>query len=227
MIRGALWFAAGAAVLIFAGVLTSAGGSSLLLYGALALGLYLASLGVERMIGAWMLARKTGTTAGGEGLGLTGLAAIALIIIVATAGYGAYRWRKPYWEAVSSLNTGNEAAAKLKAIAQRHAALMESSASGQAALASWKESAAQALALKPEFARALQGARTLAAGEGAVAARAAQDARFFELCLEWMDLYDRVALAVGEESMGGPPEEWTETQNDIVERIRVLQHPDG
>ncbi|HZC78209.1 MAG TPA: hypothetical protein VE258_10690, partial [Ktedonobacterales bacterium] len=108
----------------------------------------------------------------------------------------------------------------------RHAAAIQASTTGAAALQSWKETAATALPLRPDFAAALEGARYLETAGGSLRAQAEIDARFFALCLEWMDLYESVQKALNDVSMTDPPSDWSVKLEGIIDRIQALpQHP--
>jgi len=104
--------------------------------------------------------------------------------------------------------------------------VIQSGAVGAKALDSWKDAARAAMPLRTEFSAALEGARYLELSDGGMRAQAEIDARFYALCLEWMDLYDQVNRSLGESSMLDPPVDWSTRQDDIINRIQALPaHP--
>ena len=181
------------------------------------------ALGLFEMISGYV--RGRGVTDPVEQSRVRSTAAFCLVVLVvaAIAGTAAWRYRAPFWSAVEMLSRGDDAAARLRTIAERHAATMESGAGGLAALKSWKESAEGAIPLRADFAAAAEAARYLeTAATGSLKTRAGIDAQFYALCIEWADLYSSIARRMAEESMIEPPEEWTTRQNALVDRIEAL-----
>jgi hypothetical protein len=226
MRRGMLWLAAGGAVVAGTWCLKTASTPYLLGVAFLVAGLYAVVLGVERILSGYRRGRLVEDPREKARVRAAAAAGLTLAVVVAATCAGAWSYRSPYWRAVKEVNAGHAAAGRLKAIAQRHAARMEARATGLEALERWKESAAGALPLRPDLAAALEGAKYLSAhGSGPVKDRAGSDARFFGLCLEWMDLYARVESELRGQSMEQPPEDWTDLQNDIVRRIQAPDAP--
>ena len=219
--RGMLWFALGAAVIITTHLLRVWAPGPLARYGPfipMVAGAYALVLGVEKMV--------SGVRRAPRPAGPTLAACVCLVAAVAVAGGAVYLRRAPYWRSISAWQGGGAAASKLQAIAERHAANMQSGATGAAAIDSWRRSAQAAVPLRPEFAAALDAARYLAASGGGLRAQADIDVKFYTLCLEWMDLYDRVRRTMSEVSLDEPPPEWAVAQDDIITRIQALPaHP--
>jgi len=216
MRRGMLWIAAGTGVTLFTYLRASAGQRYFFMWGLLALGLF------EMVYG---YVRGRGVTDANDRARLRSATALCLAVlaIAAIAGGSAWYYRAPFWSAVRDLSRGDDAAARLKTIAERHAAAMESGAAGAAALRSWKTSAEGALPLRSDFAAAAQAARYLeTAATGTLKERAEIDAKFYDICLEWVDLYASISRTIAQESMAEPPEEWTDRQNGLVDRIEAL-----
>jgi len=219
--RGMIWFAAGAAVIIATHLLRAWGEGPLPRFGPLVpmvLGAYAVLYGLEKMYSG--LRRLQG-----KGRGLAA-ACVILLLMGCAGGALAWRFRAPYWGALAARGRGEAAAEKLKTIAERHAAVIQSGAVGAKALDSWKDAARAAMPLRTEFSAALEGARYLELSDGGMRAQAEIDARFYALCLEWMDLYDQVNRSLGESSMLDPPVDWSTRQDDIINRIQALPaHP--
>lgn len=226
---GMAWFGAGSVVILLTLLFRVGGSAPLTRFGPLipmCLGAYGLVLGCEKMFGG--LRRVIGSTdPSARARGRLAML-LCLLLVLAAVGSGAAVWRlrAPYWNAISARNRGDLAAARLRAIAERHAAAIQASTTGADALQSWKETAATALPLRPDFAAALEAARYLEAAGGGLRAQAEIDVRFYALCLEWMDLYESVQRAVHDASMTDPPNEWSEKLDGIIERIQALpQHP--
>jgi len=227
--RGALTLAAGGLVLVGTYWLRSASTDPVMTYLPLAVllaGAYVAITGLEKAITGWRAGRRDAAGAQRAGVRRGMTAVIIVLVVLAAAGTAAWFDRAPYWKAVRAMTSGDGAMVKLKAIAERHVASMQQGLPEAQALASWKEAAEQALVLRPALEDALEGSRYLAAeGSGDVRARAAADSSFYPLTLEWMDLYQRVQAEIASTSMTAPSEEWSRTQNDIIERIQSLPKP--
>ena len=216
MRRGILWIVLGAGVTLFTYVRASAGERYFFMWGLIALGLF-------EMISGYLRARGVSDPAGRSRLKTSTALCLAVLAIAAVSGAAAWRYRAPFWNAVEILSLGDDAAARLKTIAERHAAKMESGAGGPAALQSWNESAMEALPLRADFEAAATAARYLeTAATGALQTRAGIDAQFYAICLDWIELYASISRTMSEESMIEPPEEWTTRQNAIVDRIEAL-----
>ena len=224
--RGAVTLAVGGLVLVGTYWLRSASTSPVMTYLPLAVllaGAYVAITGLEKAVSGWRAGRRD--AAGAQRAGVRRGMALVMIILAALAAAGAAAWidRAPYWRSVRALSRGDEAMLKLKALAERHVASMQQGLEGAEALASWKETAAHALELRPELEGALEGARYLAAeGSGEIRARGQADSAFFPLTLEWMDLYQRVETEIASTSMTAPSDDWADVQNGIIERIQAL-----
>lgn len=183
----------------------------------------LMALGSGAMVYGYIQGRRGGDPEARSRLDRAGAACLVVVAIAAGAWYGARLHRAPFWSAVEALAKGNDAARKLRAIAERHVARMEAGAEGTTALNSWKESAAEAIPLRAAFLEAAAAARYLQETAGGVTReRAVIDAQFFPLCLEWIDLYAAVQRQLGEESMADAPIEWEIRQDEIAERIQAL-----
>lgn len=229
MRAGMAWFAAGSVVVIATWLLRPAGGGPIVRYGPFLLmfaGAYGLVVGIEKMVAGYRAGRASTDAATRARVGRQTLAGALLLVVSVAAGAGVWAYRAPYWKAVRTIGAGDGASARLRAIAERHVAAIESGASGQDALASWRRSADEALPLRPQFEAALEGARYLRAeATGTMRTRGEIDAQFYALCLEWMDLYATVQRALQQESMMEPPEDWARRQNDIVDRIQSLPPP--
>lgn len=213
--RGMLWFAAGAAVIIGTHLVRAWGPGPLPRYGPLVpmcLGAYALLYGLEKMYAGIRRAPDRGVA----------VACVALVLAGLASGAAAWQYRPAYWSSIAARGRGEAAAEKLKAIADRHAVTMQSGATGARALVSWHDSAGAAAPLRADFTATLEGARYLQVSGHGMKAQAEIDARFYFLCLEWMDLYDQILRALGESSMLDPPAEWSTRQDDIVGRIQAL-----
>lgn len=216
MRRGILWVALGTGVTLFTYLRASAGGTYFFMWGLIGLGLF-------EMISGYIRGRGVSDPLDRSRLRTSATLCLTVLALAAISGGAAWRYRAPFWSAVATLSRGDDAAAKLKTIAERHAAKMESGVPGPAALESWKESAQGALPLRPDFAAAAEAARYLeTVATGSLKARAGIDSRFYAICLDWIDLYASIARSLGSESMTDPPEEWTTMQNALVDRIEAL-----
>lgn len=226
MLRGAIWLALGAGLVIAGYLVRTPSPAPVSRYGPLIpmlVGAYGVVLGVEKMLSGFRLARRSSDTAARRRAGAATAACLAVCALAASGGWAAYSYRAPYWRAVADLAAGDLATAELKEIAERHAARMQADVGGAEAIDLWRETAAAALPLRTRFTSSLRAAAHLAEnGSGALKHRAERDVRFYGLCLEWMDLYARVQRALSEESMVEPPEEWGRTLNDIIGRIEAL-----
>jgi hypothetical protein len=151
-----------------------------------------------------------------------GAAGLAVLAIGSGGMFGTWMYRARSWSAAEALVRGDDAAQKLRTIGERHAAKMEAGAAGPAALDSWKESAAEALSLRADFAEAAEAALYLREAGGSLRERAVIDAQFYPLCLEWLDLYAAIQSQIQQESLAEPPVEWEIGQERIVERIQAL-----
>lgn len=224
--HGIFWFGAGAVLIIITYLLCVWSPNPLIRWGPLApmiAGAYGVVLGIEKIISGLRRSFAVEQPAARARARVATISCALLIAIAAAAGAGVWRLRAPYWSAIESRNQGDRASQQLKAIAERHAAMIQSGAGGSEALKSWSESATAALQLRPAFSAALDGATYLnTPAGGSLRAQAEIDARFFRLCLEWMDLYENVQRSVNEVSMMEPPDEWGMKQNDIIERIQAL-----
>ncbi len=221
---GRIWFAAGAAVLIGTYALASAGDSYYVIGAALVAGLYALALGAERILAAWWRGRAEVDRSARAAAGRGAVSALALAAAAVAGGAWVHAERAPYWRSVRALSAGAEASTRLRASAERQTAAMQRGVSEQAALDVWRHAVDEVLPLRGPFSSALEGARWLAAhGPDSLRTRAQDEARFYELCLEWMDHYAGVDRTLRSESLEGPPGEWVERQNDVVERIQRLQ----
>jgi len=229
MIRGMVWLCLGSLALTVGLLVRTAAGGPLARYAPFVPilgGAYLLILGVEKLVTGFGRARRAGDAETRRHPGRQVAAGVVLLAVALSAPAAAYLHRRPYWNAVSRLASGDGATERLQAIAERHAATMQSGAEGAAALDAWRTAAAAATPLREQFSASLDAARYLAANAtGAVKERADIDRRYYALCLEWMDLYDGVTRSLSEESMMEPPETWALTQNAIIERIQALPSP--
>ena len=216
MRRGILWIALGTGVTLFTYLRASAGGRYFFMWGLLALGLF-------EMIYGFLRGRSVSDPLDRSRVRTSAIFCLAVLVLAGISGGAAWRHRAPFWKAVDDLSRGDDAAARLKTIAERHAARMEAGADGQAALQSWKESAEGALPLRPDFEAAARAAQYLeTAATGSLKTRAGIDKQFYAICQEWLNLYDSIARHMSEESMVEPPDEWATRQNELVERIQAL-----
>ncbi|HKY32959.1 MAG TPA: hypothetical protein VJV23_10510 [Candidatus Polarisedimenticolia bacterium] len=126
------------------------------------------------------------------------------------------------WEKAGVFERGDRATDRLQHIAERHVARLQQGAEGTGAVSVWRESSSQGLSLRQDLEAAGSLARARLRFLGSVSARAREDAAFYDLCAEWMDLYARVQSTLDQTSLAEPPEDWGETQNSIVERIQSL-----
>ena len=216
MRRGILWIALGTGVTLFTYLRAGAGEKYFFMWGLFGLGLF-------EMIYGYVRGRRVSEPLDRSRLKLSATLSLAVLAVAAIAGGAAWRYRAPFWSAVAALSQGDDAAAKLKTIAERHAAKMESGVRGSDALQSWRESAQGALPLRSDFAAAAEAARYLeTAASGTLKTRAGIDAQFYVICLDWVDMYAVISRTLAEESMVDPPEEWTTMQNALVDRIEAL-----
>src|SRR5262245_9746664 len=159
MLRGAIWLALGAGLIIAGYLMRTASPDLLARFGPLIpmlAGAYGVIVGLEKMVTGF---RQAGNDAAARrGAGAATAACLAACALAASGGWAAYSYRAPYWRAVADLAAGDKTTAELKAIAERHAARMQAGLAGAEALRSWRETAAAALPLKPQFASALQAA---------------------------------------------------------------------
>ncbi len=229
VIRGMVWLCLGSLGITATLLLRTAARDPLRAYGPLIplfAGAYLLITGIEKLVSGFLAMRRLRGASKPRLLGSRAMAGLLLIAVAAAAPSAAWLHRRPYWDAVTKLNAGEEATGKLKAIAERHAAAMQAGAEGASALEAWGQAASAAAPLRPAFSTSLDAARYLSANAtGTVKTRADIDSRYYALCLEWMDLYDRVSRSMEQESMAEPPEAWVEAQNDIINRIQALPAP--
>jgi hypothetical protein len=227
--RGTFWLGIGGVVLVATYWSRTAATSAAGRYAPLVLllaGAYAAITGIEKIYTGWSARRLGADAAERARLRRAVWSALALGLVLAIAAGLAWRGRAPYWRAVASLAEGDRAAETLRDVAERHASAMQSGASGLRAVEAWRESSGHALRLRPSFDESLEAARYLSRNaSGVVRARAENDTSFFTLCLEWMDLYQRVQQETDGTSMAEPPEDWGRIQNDIIERIQALPRP--
>jgi hypothetical protein len=184
---------------------------------------YVAITGIEKLFVAWRaLGAQAGTARQPHLRRAVGVGAVVLVLALGGVT-AAVVGRAPYWRAVRGLQAGDEATNTLRSLAERHAAALQSSGSGQAAVESWRSTATQALHLKERFAGSLESARYLAReAAGSVKQRADEDAAFYGFCMEWMALYEQVLQETDGVSIVEPSPEWDLRQQAIVEKIQQL-----
>lgn len=231
MWSGCLWFAIGAAVIMAVHFLRTSSSDPLERYGPLVpvfAGAYGVVVGVERMISGYRAARASSDPAAGPGAMRT-LALCGAVVVAAVAAGGYTYWKRvPYWSAAKGLNRGDAATQELRRLGEQHAVDLGESPAGAPALAIWKRTSAQGRLLKPEFVAAAEAARHLAATEsGETQFRAELDVKFYDLCIEWVDLYDRIHNQIETQSIEEPPIEWALDYDDVINRIQGLIEPDG
>ena len=216
MRRGILWILIGTGVTLFTYLRASAGQRYFLMWGLVGLGLF-------EMIAGYIKRRSVVDPLERSRLQTWGGLCLAVLAVALVAGVAARQYRAPLSNAVEDLSRGDDAATRLKTIAERHAAKMEAGPDGATALQSWKESADGALPLRPDFAAAASAAKYLeTAATGSLKVRAGIDAQFYAICLEWLDLYESIERNMTQESMIEPKDEWAVQQNALVERIEAL-----
>lgn len=231
MRRGLVWFVAGAALLIVTHALRRAGSTPAGQWGPLlpmVAGAWGVVVGVEGILGGWWAARAAPAGADRHRAIHLGLLSAIVAVVALAAGVAVWRQRADYWSAWHNLAAGREAGRQLEEISAGPAEATQSGMPGPAALEVWRQAAARGAALRPAFEASLAGARRLAGiGSAHERAIAAQDIAYYSLCLEWMNLYDRVLASLGDSSMAEPPAEWPVTHDGIVERIQALTRGAG
>jgi hypothetical protein len=150
------------------------------------------------------------------------------VVLTLGAGGAAWWYRAGYWSAVRQHARGDVALAKLRSIGEKHAIDLGETPAGKEAVAVWRRTSEQGRLLKPDFTAAAEASRRLAATEsGRVKFRAELDAKFYDLCTEWVDLYDRVYTQITTQSIDEPPIEWALENDDIIMRIQALIEPES
>lgn len=224
--RGILWLVLGALVAIGTYTLATADTSTLLMNGLLVVGLYFAVLGVEKMVSGYIRGRRSEDPRIQRAATRDAGVCLAVVLVVGVAGSTAYSQRTAYWEAARAVAGGNEATAKLQAIATQQTATLQADPYSREALEGWRSASERGLLLRDDFTAAREGARYLSeAASGTVKDQAQFDIQYYGLCLEWMDLFAEVQRTFQQESMDRPPPHWHEMQDDIVLRIRALPQP--
>jgi len=229
---GMVWFAAGTAVILLTLWWRHAGLTPLARYGPLAavlVGAYGVVLGLEKMVGGHRLARRLPAEADRSRTSVLAGAGLVLVLLAVTSVVLVHRSRAPYWGAIEGLSEGRRAEQVLQDIAHRHSNVLQAAPDDATTLDSWRRSADEALPLLPAFAGALDASRYLVqSGNSREKAQARIDVEFYELCLEWMDLYREIARTIEESSLVEPPPDWGPRQDSIVDRINALpQGPDA
>ena len=229
--RGLAWFVIGGAVIITVHLFRVSSSEPLLRWGPLLpmfAGAYAVVVGIEKMVTGFRSGRALGNPADRGRVRRTAILCAVCVAGSLGAGWGAWSYRAPYWNAISGLHEGDLAAARLKEIGERHVDGLADDSEGPGALEVWRRTSREAGALRPGFATALASARYLARSEsGGMKARAQIDIGFYTLCLEWMDLFDRIQHAFETQSLAEPPLEWPLKYDDIIRRIRELETPGG
>jgi hypothetical protein len=189
-------------------------------------GAYGVVVGVEKMISGFRAGRAAPET---QSRAMRALLICGVIVIVALgAGAATYWKRSPYWEAVKGLNRGEAATQQLRTIGEKHATDLGASPEGAPALEIWRRTSEQGRLLKPEFVAAVEAARHLAATEsGKARFRAELDVKFYDLCIEWVDLYDRIHNQIETQSIAEPPVDWALDYDDVINKIQALIEPQG
>ncbi|MFQ5701152.1 MAG: hypothetical protein ACE5HU_04855 [Acidobacteriota bacterium] len=225
--RGVVMFLLGAGVMIGVHLLRDASPDALHRYGPVLVmiaGAYLLVVGVEKMIRGFAAGRRTPDSRDRRLLTMVAVGCTAAALVSLGAAVVAYEHRAPYWNAVSSLNAGEDATQSLERIGEAHIDLLAKTTAGTESLAVWRKTAESALPLRPVFSRALEAARYLARTEsGPARHRAEIDVRFYALCLEWMELFARIRTMTESESMVAPPASWPVEYDEIVDRIQSLE----
>ncbi len=222
--RGLIWFVIGGAVIMVVHALRISTPDPLLRWGPLLpmfAGAYGVVAGAEKMFSGLRAGRTlTAPDLRRRHRGWAAICAIGVIAVIG-AGWAVWSLRAPYWDAVAGLHDGDRATIRLREIGQRHADALAAQDHGPEALETWRRTAEEGGGLRPSFARALESARALArTTSGRAKASADIDVRYYTLCLEWMDLFDRIRHAFETQSLADPPLEWAEEYDGIIARIQ-------
>jgi len=224
--RGSVMLAAGGALAVVTWWLRTASPQPVaryLPYLLLLAGAYVAITGIEKLASAWQARNAPAEEAQRAALRRALAAGSAVLILVAAGAAAVWLDRAPYWRSVRGLGAGDKATETLRSLAEKHAAKMQAGTSGEAAVASWRTTATEALQLKASFAQSLEAARYLAReASGSVKQRADEDTIFYGLCMEWMELYENVLQETDGVSMVEPSPYWVQRQEAIIERIQQL-----
>ncbi len=235
MWSGCAWFIIGGAVIMVVHLLRTSSTDPLERFGPLVpmfAGAYGIVVGAEKMISGF----RAGRAAAGPGAQsrATRMLLICGAIVVATLGAGAatYWKRAPYWDAVKgiarSIERGEAATQELRTIGEKHAIDLGEAPAGAPTLEIWRRTSEQGRLLKPEFVAAADASRQLAAtAAGENRFRAEMDVKFYDLCIEWVDLYDRIHNQIQTQSIEEPPLEWALDYDDVINRIQELIEPPG
>jgi hypothetical protein len=233
---GCVWFVLGGVVIIVVHLLRTSSNDPLVRYGPLVpmfAGAYALVVGVEKMVTGFRAGRAGSdpVTSARAKRALTICGALAVV----TLGAGGYTYwmRMPYWDAVKldveaqeAINRGEVATQELRKIGQRHATDLQAASEGSPALEIWKRTSGEGRLLKPEFVAAAAGARRLADTQtGTVQSRAEVDVKFYDLCIEWVDLYENIHNQIATTSIEEPPIEWAIEYDDVIDRIQSLIEP--
>jgi len=231
MWSGCAWFAIGGAVIMVVHLLRTSSAEPLERYGPLVpmfAGAYGIVVGVEKMVSGYRAARAHAGP-GGQSRTTRALLICGVIVLgILGAGAATYFKRTPYWDAVKGINRGEAATQELRTIGEKHAVDLGAAPDGKAALEIWRRTSEQGRLLKPEFVAAAEASRHLAAIEsGKTRLRAELDVKFYDLCIEWVDLYDRIYNQIGTQTMQEPPLDWGIDYDDVINRIQELVQPPG
>ena len=226
MWSGCAWFAIGGAVVMAVHLLRTSSADPLARYGPLVpmfAGAYGIVVGVESMVSGYRAARASAEPGGQSRATRTLLICGVIVLGILGAGSATYFKRTPYWDAVKEINRGEAATQELRTIGEKHAVDLGAAPDGKAALEVWRRTSEQGRLLKPEFVAAAEASRHLAATEsGKARSRAEVDVKFYDLCIEWVDLYDRIHNQIETQSIEEPPLDWGIDYDDIVNRIVQL-----
>ena len=229
MWSGCTWFAIGGAVIMAVHLLRTSSADPLERYGPLVpmfAGAYGIVVGVEKMVSGYRAARANAEPSGQSRATSTLLICGVIVLGILGAGAATYFKRTPYWDAVKGINRGEAATQELRTIGEKHAVDLGAALEGKAALEVWRRTSEQGRLLKPEFVAAAEASRRLATTEsGKARSRAELDVKFYDLCIEWADLYDRIYNQIESQSISEPPLDWGIDYDDVINRIQELIEP--
>ena len=137
MRRGILWIASGTGAMLFVSLKASDGQTYFFMWGLISPRLFIGAfivLGLFEMTCAYVRGRGVSDPHGRTRLKIGAALCLAVLAVAAISSAAAWRHGAPFWSAVAALSQGDEAAQRLKTIAERHAAKMESGVRGPEAL---------------------------------------------------------------------------------------------
>lgn len=231
MWTGCLWFVVGGAVIMVVHMLRTSSSDPLERWGPLVpmfAGAYCIVVGIEKMFSGFKTARASGEPRIARGAMRTLIICGVIVLSILGAGAATYMKRSPYWDAIKERDAGETAFQELRAISEKHAVDLGASPEGPAALEVWRSTSSKGRVLKPAFVTALEATKYLASVEtGKKKFRAELDGKFYNLCAQWADLYERIHNQIENTSIEAPPDDWAIDYDDVIERMQALIEPEG